>query len=101
MARAETPGPNELPLSTETAAEAKIRRFLTDNFPYVDGETVDRDQSLVEAGVIDSTGVLQLVSYVEEEFSLQIPLEDLVPENFDSIANVTRYVTAKSGADAT
>ena len=46
--------------------------------------------------MIDSTGVLELVEFLEETFSLQIPLEDLVPENLDSIANVTRYVTSKA-----
>ncbi len=83
-------------MPTETAAEEKIRQFLDENFPYVEGATVDREQSLVEAGVIDSTGVLELVEFLEEAFSLQIPLEDLVPENLDSIANITRYVTAKA-----
>ena len=83
-------------LLTESAAEQQIRQFLSDNFPFVEGATVDREQSLVEAGVIDSTGVLELVEFLEETFSLQIPLEDLVPENLDSIANVTRYVTSKA-----
>jgi len=83
---------------TDIAAEERIRQFLSDNFPYVDGANVDRDQSLVEAGVIDSTGVLELVGFVEEEFEMRIPLEDLVPENFDSIANVTRYVSARTSA---
>ena len=92
--------PDRFIVSTNNAAEQQIRRFLSDNFPYVDGTTVDRDQSLVEAGVIDSTGVLQLVGFVEEEFDLQIPLDDLVPENFDSIANVTRYVSSKLAESA-
>ena len=85
---------------TQAAAEEKIRAFLTENFPYVDGASVDREQSLVEAGVIDSTGVLQLVDFLEETFSLRIPLQDLVPENLDSIANVTRYVAAKTAETA-
>ena len=87
-------------MSARTPAEAKIRQFLSENFPYVDGDHVDAEQSLVEAGVIDSMGVLQLVDFLEETFQIRIPLEDLVPENHDSIGNVTRYVDARRGGSA-
>jgi acyl carrier protein len=79
--------------------ERSVRRFLSENFPLVDGAAVDRTDSLVAAGVIDSTGVLELVDFVETEFGLSIPDEELVPENFDSIERVVAYVARKRDRD--
>ena len=79
--------------------DADLRRFIADNFP-LGGEAaaqLDPEQSLVEAGVIDSTGVLELIGYVEETYGLEVPDADLVPENFDSLANVARYVGRRLG----
>lgn len=79
------------------AIENDIRAFLSSNFPlYKDGQ-VERDESLVESGVIDSLGILELVDFVETKFDLRIPEDELVPENLDSIANITRYLTQKLG----
>jgi acyl carrier protein len=76
--------------------EAEVRRFIADNFPLAgDTALLDRDQSLVEAGVIDSTGVLELIGFVETSFGIEVPDRDLVPENFDSIANVVGYVSRR------
>jgi len=78
--------------------EADLRRFIADNFP-LGGEAaqLDGEQSLVEAGVIDSTGVLELIGYVEETYGLEVPDADLLPENFDSLANVASYVGRRLG----
>jgi acyl carrier protein len=49
--------------------------------------------------VIDSLGILELVDFVETRFDLSIPEQELVPENLDSIANITRYLTEKLGGE--
>ena len=76
-----------------------MRQFIAENFP-LGGEIdqIDRDQSLVEAGVIDSTGVLELIGFVESTYGMEVPDADLVPENFDSIANVVGYVSRRLGS---
>jgi acyl carrier protein len=79
--------------------EGEIRAFLSRNFPLYKGNKVDREQSLVESGVIDSMGILELVEFVEVRFDLRIPEEELLPENLDSIANITRYLAQKLGTD--
>jgi acyl carrier protein len=81
-------------LTDDAEIEAEVRRFLDENFPLAgDTAALDRDGSLLEAGVIDSTGVLELIEFLESRFELEIPDADLVPENFDSIGAIVSYVT--------
>lgn len=76
--------------------EAAIRAFIADNFPLGgDVDSLDGTTSLLEAGVIDSTGVLELIGFVEETYGISVPDEDLLPENFDSIDNVLQYVARR------
>jgi acyl carrier protein len=77
--------------------EREVRAFLDKNFPLYEEAKVDRDDSLVETGVIDSLGILELVDFVETRFGLRIPEDELLPENLDSIGNITRYLTQKLG----
>jgi acyl carrier protein len=67
----------------------RLRQFIKDSF-FVD--EIEDDQSFLETGVIDSLGVLQIVSLVESETATKVPDIDLVPENFDSIARIVAYV---------
>jgi len=70
----------------------QIRRFIRDSF-LVD-EFGDED-SFLGTGLIDSLGIVQLVSFVETEFGLKVPDTDLLPENFDSVAQLAAYVERK------
>jgi len=79
--------------------ENEIRAFLSKNFPLYKEEQVEREQSLVESGVIDSLGILELVDFVETTFDFRIPEDELLPENLDSIGNITRYLADKLGND--
>jgi len=83
----------------DVEVEGEIRAFLGKNFPLYKEDNVGREESLVESGVIDSLGILELVDFVEETFALRIPEDELLPENLDSIANITRYLTQKLGND--
>jgi acyl carrier protein len=80
----------------ESMIENDIREFLATNFPLASGwDQIGPADSLIEVGVIDSTGVLELVEFIESHFEIAIPLEELLPENLDSIENISRYVSAK------
>ena len=94
----EVPGDFSLPVMTSTdAIEQEVRQFLKDNFPLsADGVVLDRDDSLIEVGVIDSTGVLELIGFIEERYDVQIADEEVLPENLDSIASITRFVGDKT-----
>ena len=81
------------------AIEEEVRQFLRDNFPLsADGVTLDREDSLIEVGVIDSTGVLELIGFIEERYEVEIADEEVLPENLDSIASIGRFVAGKLGA---
>ena len=74
---------------------AEIRKFITDNFIVDSDESIGDEDSLLEKGVIDSTGVLELVAFIEENYCLKIRDEELVPENLDSIKNIACYILRK------
>jgi acyl carrier protein len=85
-------------MAAATPRELELREFLVATFPLANAEELDADASLLEAGVLDSTGVLELIEHLESRYGIAIPDEDLVPENFDSIAGVLRYLQRADGA---
>jgi acyl carrier protein len=78
-----------------TNLKDKVRRFIVENFLFGEDEGLKNDTSFLEEGVIDSTGILELVSFLEEEFTITIEDEELIPENLDSINYVVSYVERK------
>jgi acyl carrier protein len=76
---------------------AKIRGFIVENFLFGNEDGLKDDASFLDEGIIDSTGILEMVSYLEEEFSIHVEDEELIPENLDSINNVVAYLTRKMG----
>ena len=79
--------------------EREIRSFLVDNFLFGRSEALHDDDSLL-GGVIDSTGTIELVVFLQDRFALTVEDEDVVPENFDSIKHVAAYVARKLDAKA-
>ena len=75
--------------------KAQIRDFIIENFLFGNANGLKDDTSFLEEGIIDSTGVLELVTYLEENFEIQVEDEELIPENLDSIDNVTGYLERK------
>jgi acyl carrier protein len=74
----------------------ELRALVVENllFGQLDGR-LDDDDSFLEKGIIDSTGVLELVSLLEERYSIRVEDEDLIPQNLDSINGLKRYVESK------
>ena len=81
------------------AVNEKIRSFILENILAGSrGATLDDNDSFLEKGIIDSTGILELVSFIEDEFKIQVRDEELVPDNFDSVSKLAGYVTTKIGS---
>lgn len=73
--------------------EAQVRSLIEDNFLFREDRTSLSDtESLIDAGLIDSTGILELVALLEECFKIEIADADLVPDNFDTINRIVAYV---------
>jgi acyl carrier protein len=79
-----------------------IREFLRDCF-ILDGgfDALGDDASFLENGIVDSTGVLELVVFVEETFGIEVADHEVVPENFDSVNRIVAYITAKENEGGT
>jgi len=74
---------------------AEIKEFIIENFLFGNANGLKDDTSFLEEGIIDSTGVLELVTFLEETYEIQVDDEELIPENLDSINNVTGYLERK------
>ena len=78
---------------------SKVREFVVENFLFGDGESLKDDTSFMEAGIIDSTGVLELIMFLEETYGIKIEDNELVPENFDTLDNIAHYLEEKLCAE--
>lgn len=69
--------------------------FVTSNFYVVDPSKLGDDASLLDNGIVDSTGVLEVIAFLEEKFGIKVADDELLPENLDSIAALARFVERK------
>ncbi|MCW5203207.1 acyl carrier protein [Desulfobulbus sp. US4] len=75
----------------------EIRAFIFENFLFdAEEDALQNDTSFLEQGIIDSTGVLELVEWIEEEFGFTVGDEEIVPENFDSVNLLCDYLSQKT-----
>jgi acyl carrier protein len=72
-----------------------VREFIQQNFIFDPNTVLANDESLLGAGVIDSTGVLELIGFLEEKFQLQFGDDELVAENFDTVLKITAFLQKK------
>ncbi|MBZ0155098.1 MAG: acyl carrier protein [Alphaproteobacteria bacterium] len=76
--------------------KAEVKKFVVENFLYGQEDNGFHDDvSFLEKGIIDSTGVLELVSFVETRYGIPVLDEELIPENFDSVNKLFRFIMTK------
>lgn len=78
-----------------TDLKNKIKEFIVENFLFGSDDGLDDSTSFLDEGILDSTGVLELVTFLEQEYSIKVEDEELVPENLDSINNISAYMQKK------
>ena len=83
--------------ATIGSIEQKIHSFLLEKFPLARKAGVERDTNLLEKGILDSLGILDVVSFLETEFLIVISDEELVPKNFQSLSALTVFLLKKNG----
>ncbi len=76
--------------------KGEIRNFIIENFYYgQDDSTLDDNTSFLQNGIIDSTGVLELVSFLQEKYTIHVADDELIPENLDSLSKVDAFIKKK------
>lgn len=75
--------------------EEEIRDFIVENFLFGVDSGLNNDSSFLKEGIIDSTGIMQLVSHIQEQYLVPVEDDELTPENLDSIRKVAAFIQAK------
>lgn len=74
-----------------------VRNFIIDNFFFGDtSRTFEDGDSFLENGIVDSTGILEVIDFLEEQYGITIEDEEMLPENLDSLYNISEFVSKKS-----
>lgn len=73
----------------------QVRAFITSNFYVADPATLADDTSLLDRGIVDSTGMLEVIFFIEETFGIKIDYSEMVPDNLDSIERIANFVSRK------
>lgn len=83
----------------ELELKSGLREFIRVNYLFGDGTRMPADdESLLESGVLDSTGVLELIEHLEDTYGIAVAETETVPDNLGSISNLTRFVMLKTGS---
>lgn len=72
-----------------------VQKFIVERFLFGDASQLKEDTSFLEGGIIDSTGILELVTFIEEKYNIKINDDELLPENLDSLQNVDNFLLKK------
>ena len=76
----------------------QIREFILKNYLFSTDEAALADEvSLMKAGIVDSTGVLELIAFLQEHFGIEVADEEMIPENLDSVRSIVAFVARKRG----
>ncbi len=75
----------------------KVRDFIKTNFYAANATKMTDDASLLDLGIIDSTGILEVVSFIEGEFAITVEDHEMLPDNLDSVDKITAFIGRKKG----
>lgn len=76
----------------------EVRKFILEKFLFNCGDQLDDEMSLIDTNTVDSVGVLEIVGFIENRFSIKVEDEELTAENLDSINKIARFIERKLGA---
>ncbi len=80
--------------------QQRVKQFIVENFYVTDPSELAEEASLIQGGWVDSTGMLELIAFLEEEYGMRISDAEMVPENLDSIERIAGFVSRKTAAHA-
>ena len=74
-----------------------VRAHIVENFLFGDDSRIGPDTDFMENGILDSTGVLELVGFLEEKFGIKVEDDEVVPDNMNSLEKIAGYISRKTG----
>jgi len=81
------------------SVEQQVRDYILENYLFTDDQSaLGNSDSFLEKGILDSTGILEVIYFIEEEFGVKVDDDEMVPENLDSVDNIVAFVDRKSKA---
>jgi len=81
------------------AIEKKLRDYILENYLFTDEQSaLKNNDSFLEKGIIDSTGILEVIYFIEDEFGIKVKDEEMIPENLDSVNNIVAFIEQKQSA---
>ncbi len=76
--------------------KTKVKSFILENFLFTDDVgAIDEADSFMEKGIVDSTGILEIIYFLEDEFGIEVKDDEMIPENLDSILQITKFIERK------
>lgn len=79
------------------SVEKKLRDYILENFLFTDEQSaINNDDSFLKKGIIDSTGMLEIIYFLEDELDVNVEDDEMVPENLDSVDKLVAYVARKT-----
>ncbi len=76
----------------------QVQNFILENYLFTDDESaLGLDESLLDRGIVDSTGMLEIIMFIEDELGVSVEDEEMIPENLDSVNRIAAFVTRKKG----
>lgn len=81
------------------SVEARIRNYILENYLFTDDQgMLGSDDSFLQKNILDSTGMLEVIYFLEDEFGIKVQDEEMVPENLDSVNRITAFLARKGVA---
>ena len=81
------------------SAEAQIRNYILENYLFTDDQSaLDSGDSFLDKGILDSTGILEVIYFLEDEFGIKVEDTEMVPENLDSVNNIVAFIERKKSS---
>jgi len=81
--------------------EQEVRGYILENYLFTDDESVlANSESFLEKGILDSTGILEVIYFIEDEYGVKVEDEEMIPENLDSVERLVAFVQRKQTANA-
>ncbi len=81
------------------SVEQQVRDYILENYLFTDDQSaLNNADSFLETGILDSTGILEVIYFIEEDFDIKVEDDEMIPENLDSVDHIVAFISRKQAA---